>query len=123
MFKEFLNAAIFHHFSTVQNLSTAQCMHTVLLSWYHGASQELPELPLNFFEPRYVELARRIAPPKGDGKFGYTPVVQRRKGGRGWRKCQELIDGVKLMSFVATRLSESPDVSCLSIFMILMYES
>ena len=44
---------------------------------------ELPELPLNFFEPRYVELARRIAPPKGDGKFGYTPVVQRRKGGRG----------------------------------------
>lgn len=90
-----------------------------------GPWQELPELPLNFFEPRYVELARRIASPKGDGKFGYTPVVQRRKGGRGWRKCQELIDGVKLMSVVAKRprLSESPDVSCLSIFMILMYES
>ncbi|CAL1126618.1 unnamed protein product [Cladocopium goreaui] len=47
------------------------------------ADTELPELPLNFFEPRYVELARRIAPPKGDGKFGYTQVVQRRKGGRG----------------------------------------
>ena len=84
--------------------------------------EDLPELPLNFFEARYVELARRIAPPKGDGKFGYTPVVQRRKGGRGWSN-QELIDGLKLMSFVATRLSESPDVRCLSIFRILLISS
>ena len=55
--------------------------------------EELPELPLNLFEPRYVELARRIgAAPggaagsgTGSGQFGYTAVVQRRKGGRGRR--------------------------------------
>lgn len=115
-FKGELNAAITTT-SEQSNLSNALCCSHG--PWY----QELPELPLNFFEPRYVELARRIAPPKGDGKFGYTPVVQRRKGGRGWSICQEWIDGVKLMSFVGTRLSESPYVSCLSIFMILMYES
>jgi len=40
-------------------------------------------LPLNLFEPRYVELARKIERPNGSQQFGYTDVSQRRKSGRG----------------------------------------
>ncbi|CAJ1346665.1 unnamed protein product [Effrenium voratum] len=40
------------------------------------------ELALNLFEPRYVELARRIAPP-GPSQFGYAQVLQHKAGGRG----------------------------------------
>lgn len=50
---------------------------------WHDVTGELGKLPLNLFEPRYVELARRIEPPDGSGQFGYTDVTQRRRHGRG----------------------------------------
>lgn len=40
-------------------------------------------LGLRLFEPRYVELARRVLPPKGDGKFGYAEAYPPREGGAG----------------------------------------
>ena len=39
--------------------------------------------PLRLFEPRYVELARRIEPPNGEALFGYTEVSERKRAGRG----------------------------------------
>lgn len=40
-------------------------------------------LALRLFEPRYVELARRVFPPTGPGKFGYAEVYPPRPGGAG----------------------------------------
>lgn len=40
-------------------------------------------LSLRFFEPRYVELARRVLPPGGDGNFGYAEKYPPRAGKSG----------------------------------------
>lgn len=41
------------------------------------------KLPLRLFEPRYVELARRIEPPSGTAQFGYVAACDRQKAGKG----------------------------------------
>lgn len=40
-------------------------------------------LALRLFEPRYVELARRVFPPEGEGKFGYAEAYPPRPGASG----------------------------------------
>lgn len=40
-------------------------------------------LSLRFFEPRYVELARRVLPPAGEGKFGYAETYPPKAGSGG----------------------------------------
>lgn len=40
-------------------------------------------LQLRLFEPRYVELARRVFPPAGQGKFGYAEAYPPKAGGAG----------------------------------------
>jgi len=40
-------------------------------------------LDLRLFEPRYMELGRRVLPPNGDGKFGYSDEYPPRAGGSG----------------------------------------
>lgn len=50
---------------------------------FQQCSQDGGDLPLTLFEPRYVDLARRIEPPKGSSQFGYIDVLQRHPGGGG----------------------------------------
>lgn len=40
-------------------------------------------LPLRLYEPRYVEMARRVLPPAGQGKFGYAETFPPKKGTAG----------------------------------------
>lgn len=40
-------------------------------------------LGLRLFEPRYLELARRVFPPAGDGKFGYAEAYPPEAGSTG----------------------------------------
>jgi len=50
---------------------------------WHSVADIHSNLTLRFFEPRYVELARRVLPPKGDGQFGYSENYPPKVGGAG----------------------------------------
>lgn len=50
--------------------------------WQYACDQE-GYVSLRLFEPRYVELARRVLPNNGDGSFGYSETYPPKVGGSG----------------------------------------
>lgn len=50
---------------------------------WHTVCDSDGRLSLRFFEPRYVELARRVLPPRGQGRFGYLQGHTAIAGGAG----------------------------------------
>lgn len=50
---------------------------------WQSVCDESGSLALRFFEPRYVELARRVCPPSGAGNFGYAENYPPKVGSSG----------------------------------------
>lgn len=50
---------------------------------WQSAVDSVGTLGLRLFEPRYVELAKRVLPPKGEGKFGYAESYPPKVGSAG----------------------------------------
>jgi len=66
--------------------------------WTSVVESDTNMLGLRLFEPRYLEMARRILPPQGSGKFGYAESYPPRPGTSGMlTSVQEFEEGKNVM--------------------------